>query len=179
MTRTGFSPLRAGLFTLLALVAILVQLLPLDLLAGTGVAPDLLLVLACLWAVRRPEHMPLPLVAGLLLLADMLQDRPIGLWAMISLLIVEAMRAQRDAYRGRPFVVEWGGFAVALALGLMARGLILKLALVSRPEGLDLPLQIFAVTVLSYPVMALLLHYGLRIRAPRPAERSSRLGRVG
>ena len=175
---TGFSLIRSGLFALLALTAIFVQLLPLDLVAGTGLVPDLLLVLACIWAVRRPEHTPLLLVAALLLLADMMQDRPVGLWAMISLLIVETMRAQRDAYRGRPFVVEWGGFALALALGLIAQGVILKLALVARPEGVDLPLQIFAVTVASYPAMALLVHYGLRIRAPRPAERSRRLGRM-
>ncbi len=178
MTGGGFAPIRATLFALLALTAIFVQLLPLDLVAGTGLVPDLLLALACAWAVRRPEHMPLLLVAALLLLADMLQDRPTGLWAMISLLIVEAMRTQREAYLGRPFAVEWGGFALALGLGLMAQGLILKLALVARPDGVDLPLQIFAVTAASYPAVALLLHYGLRIRAPRPAERSSRLGRV-
>lgn len=174
----GFSLIRSAMFVLLALAAIFVQLLPLGLVAGAGAAPDLLLVMACAWAVRRPEHMPLLLVAAMLLLADMIQDRPVGLWAMIGLLMVEAMRAQRDAYRGRPFVVEWAGFALALALGLIAQGLVLKLALVGRPEGIDLPLKIFAVTAASYPAVALLLHYGLRIRAPRPAERSSRLGRV-
>ena len=175
---TGFSIIRSALFVLLAMTAIFVQLLPLDLAAGTVVAPDLLLVLACAWAVRRPEHMPLLLVAAVLLLADLIQDRPVGLWAMISLLIVEAMRAQREAFRGRPFVVEWGGFALALALGLIAQGIILELALVGRPDGIDLPLQIFAVSAASYPAAALLLHYAFGIRAPRPEERSSRLGRV-
>ena len=172
-----FSPLRAALFVVLALSSVYFNLMPLQTTAETLVMPDILVALAAAWIIRRPQSMPLLLTAGLFLLADFLMDRPVGRWAVIALLSVEFMRGQRDTLRNRPFPAEWAAFAGALAVGLIVEALVLQLTLVDRPGG-DIPLQLFAVTVVSYPVIVLLLHAVFRIRAPKPAERSASLGRV-
>ncbi|MEM8868907.1 MAG: rod shape-determining protein MreD [Pseudomonadota bacterium] len=177
MTDYPFSPLRAGLFVLLALGCMYFNLMPIQTTAETLVMPDILLGLAAAWVIRRPHCMPLLLTAALFLLSDFLMYRPVGLWAVIALLIVEFMRGQRDVLRNRPFPAEWAAFAGALAVGLIVEAVVLQLTLVARPSG-DIPLQVFAVTVVAYPVLALLLHSVFRVRAPKPAERSRRLGRV-
>jgi len=95
----------------------------------------------------------------------------------MCLLILEGLGVQREAMRDRPFLFEYASFALALAAGLVVQSAILKLALVDRP-GSALTLQMFVVTVAAYPVGVGLLHYVLRVRSPKPVERSRRLGRV-
>ncbi|WP_112323928.1 rod shape-determining protein MreD [Oceanibium sediminis] len=177
MKKPAFSLLQTALLALLGLLSIYFHLAPLQLSAGAAVLPDLLLIIVVLWTVRAPQNAPLLLIALLFLLGDLMLQRPVGLWALISLLIVEVIGDRRTALRNRPFVAEWLTFSLALAIGLMLHALLLKLALVQRPEGL-LALRYFIVTVAAYPVMAALLHYVFRVRSPKPVERSSRLGRV-
>lgn len=178
MTEYPFSPLRAVLFTALAVSVIYLDLLPFQTVAETPVMPDLLVALTSAWVIRRPDSMPLVLIAPIFLLADLALDRPPGLWALLSLLMIEALRAQRDLLRNGPAPVEWASFAAALAVALILQALILRLTLVPRPSG-EVTLQLFAVTVVAYPAVVLVLHALLRVRAPKPAERSRRLGRVG
>lgn len=177
MNAMQVSPAQILMVAVLGLGAILFHLAPLQLTADARVLPDLLLVLACLWTVRQPQNLPLPLLACLLLIADFALSRPVGLWAMISLLMVEAMGAQREALRSRPFPLEWATFGMVLAIGLGLQSLILSLALVPRPDGTQ-TLHLFAITLGAHPLGALLLTYVLRVRSPKPAERSRRLGRV-
>lgn len=161
----------------LAALSVLFHLMPMQLSADSAVLPDVLLALLVAWSFRRPQDLPLVPVALVLLFADLALDRPTGLWALISLLILEVLGDQREPLRDRPFPAEWGAFAVALALGLIAQSLILRLAIVDRPEG-NHGLHLFVRTVAVYPLVAGLLHYVFRVRAPRPAERSRRLGAV-
>lgn len=177
MSGRSASPLHTVLFVVISFCVILSQLLPLQLQAEHMVQPDLLLALAAAWIVRQPENMPLLLLAPILLLADLLQDRPVGLWALASLLLVEGMASQRAGLISRPFIFEWAAFTGLLALALIGQSLVLALALVERPTG-GITVQLFATTAAVYPLVALLLHYVLRVRAPKPAERSRRLGRV-
>ncbi len=172
------SALRMTLFASLALAAILVQMVPLGVGAGGVAMPDLLLLLAAAWTVRRPADMPLLLSAGLFLLADLMLHRAVGLWAFLSLMLVEALAVQRDTVHQRPFPVEWGAFAAALAAAMTFRELVLRMTLVERP-ALDMVLVHYAATVLAYPAVVLALRTLFGVRAPRPAERSRRLARVG
>lgn len=177
MSEGSLSPLHMLVLSSLCLGLTLFHLIPLGIGSGARVLPDAMLALLACWSVRRPQDLPLVLLAGLLLMADFLLARPVGLWALMSLLILEVLGGQREAMRDRSFVFEWGSFALALAAGLMLQSLILQLALVERPAG-TLTLRMFAVTVAAYPVVTVLLHYVLRVRSPKPVERSRRLGRV-
>ncbi|NNU79902.1 rod shape-determining protein MreD [Halovulum dunhuangense] len=177
MIARPFSLPRALLFTALALVAIHVQLLPLEIAAESTVLPELLLVLAAAWSLREPENLPLPLLAAALLLGDLVLDRAVGLWALTSLLVLEVLRLRREALYDRPFAIEWATFAGILAVALALHGLVLRLALIDVETG-GLGFRLWLSTVLAYPLMAAFLHWVLRVRAPKPAERSRRLGRV-
>lgn len=164
-------------FLVLSLLAIYVHLAPMQLTTDSVVLPDLLFALAFAWTMRRPESMPLLLTAGVFLLADLLLDRPVGLWALLCLLALESGGGRRETLRNQPFLAEWVAFALALAAVLILRAVVLLLALVDSAPG-GVALQFFAVTVLCYPLVVLMLHYLFRIRSPKPAERSRRLGRV-
>lgn len=176
MTGTFSLPYMLALLGL-CLAITLFHLLPLGTDGGVRVLPDAMLALLAAWSVRRPQDMPLVLTALVLILADFMLARPAGLWALLSLLLLEGLGVQREAMRDRPFIFEWLSFALALAAALILQAVILRLALVERPPA-TLSLRLYAVTIASYPVVVAVLHYALRVRSPRPIERSRRLGRV-
>ncbi len=165
------------LAVLIGLGFVYFQLLPLQIPAGSAVMPDLLVVLLMAWTIRRPATLPLLLVAGLLLVADLALDRPMGLWALLSLLMIEFLRGQRPAIVGRPFPVEWLTVAVVYAVALIVFALILGLTLVGQPEPGRM-LQHYAVTMAAYPLVAALLHWVVRVRPPQAKDAPNRLGRV-
>ena len=74
------------LFLAVALFLIFIRLLPLPNSAGRLPGPDLLLCLICAWTVRRPEYLPVLMVAAVVLLEDMLLMRPPGLWTGLVIL---------------------------------------------------------------------------------------------
>lgn len=172
-----FSYFQVMAVSVLGLIAVYYQLLPMQMEAGSAPQPDLLLVLIMAWTIRRPDTIPLILAAALFLMADLTLDRPAGLWALISLLAYEFLRGQRPAIIGRPFPVEWATVAIVLAVAMIVQELILSLTLVPTADASQL-VRLYVVTIVAYPVMAALLHYVFRVRAPKPKDESYRLGRV-
>ena len=162
---------------ILGLLAIVFPLAPLGAHSGGQVAPDLLLPLLVAWTVRRPDTSLLLVTALLLLLADFALERPVGLWALISLLIIEGMRSQGIGFRDQNFLLEWASFAAALVAGLLVQALILSLALVPQPPAGRM-VAFFALTVVCYPLIVLLLNWVVQVRFPKPKDRSQRLGEV-
>lgn len=165
------------LYCVLALMAILFPLLPLSMDGSQVVLPDLFFAISAAWVVRRPESAPFLLVALLALLADFLQSRPPGLWALVTLLGVEFLRGQREVMLDRFYFNEWITQGIVFAVMLLLNGLILTLALVPTPEtGETWPLLFTTIAIL--PAIALVLHYVFVIRPPKPAERVRQFGRL-
>lgn len=102
------------LYVLVSLVVIGVGLLPL----GDGTAgfpgPDLTVVIAFAWLLRRPDYVPPLLLALVMLLADALALRPLGLWAALVVLGAEFLRSRESLLRDLPFVAEWALVTVVL-----------------------------------------------------------------
>ena len=67
---------RRLVFVLVALFLFYLRLLPLASVAGQWPGPDLLLCLIFAWLVRRPDYVPVWLVASVVLVEDMLLQRP-------------------------------------------------------------------------------------------------------
>ena len=88
-----------AIFLCIALAVVVVQLLPLQTLPPDWAGPDILLAITVVWVSRRPDHVPLWLVAGLFLLVDLLFQRPPGLMAALVLLLTEFLRARTDGFR--------------------------------------------------------------------------------
>ena len=63
-------------------------LLPLQTTPRSLAGPDLLLAFAVAWCLRRPEFVPPLALALAFLLADLLLQRPPGLWALLALFTV-------------------------------------------------------------------------------------------
>ena len=117
------------------------------------------------------------LVFLMALFADVMLMRPLGLWAMLTLLAAEFARSQRKPLREQMFVMEWVIFGFVFAIAVGASMMMLRLTFTPGPS-IDLMLNHIISTVLLYPPVAGILHYVFRIRAPRDAARSDRLGRV-
>jgi rod shape-determining protein MreD len=158
-----------SVFVALALLVAFVRLLPLGDGAGGVPGPDLLVALALAWAVRRPDYVPVVLLAALMLMADFLFMRPPGLWAAITVIGVEFLRSRETLFRDLPFLVEWGMVALLLLAMTLANAFVLLVLMVDQPTlGLTL-LQLIA-TILAYPLVVAVTVLALGLRRAAPGE---------
>ena len=164
-----------ALFIAAALALIVVALLPLRPGAVAWPGPDLLLCLVFAWVLRRPEQVPVLIIAAVMLVADILFLRPIGLGAALTVVATEAARRREHRWREQGFLVEWPRVAILMGLMVVADRVIRTLFLIPPaldplpPLGQDL-LHVIA-TVAAYPLVAAVLHVlGLRRAAPGEME---------
>ncbi|SFP08260.1 rod shape-determining protein MreD [Tranquillimonas alkanivorans] len=158
-----------ALFAALAALVLFIQILPFQVVSSRLPGPDLLVVLAFVWVLRRPDYVPTFLVAAVVLAADILQVRPIGLWAGITVLGLEFLRAREHLIRDLPFMLEWAMVAGVLLMMKLAYVAALGLFMVPQPP-LRLSILQVATSVLSYPVLAALSRYALGVFKRAPGE---------
>lgn len=159
---------RAG-FVLIAALLMFIALLPLGGAAGRLPGPDLLACVVFAWMMRRPDFMPLWLLAGVMLLADVMLMRPIGLWAALTVVAAEVIRARRVLMRELSFPMEW-----AVVAGLMLAMLLIYrfvCALTLLPQvGFGMAMVQWLWTVIAYPAVVLFTTYALALRKPSLGE---------
>ena len=158
-------------YLLVALVLMLIKLLPFSNGTAGFPAPDLLVLVTCVWVLRRPDAVPVRSVAGVFLLADILFSQPLGLWAAIMVGLTEFLRRREVAWRDIAFPLEWALVSVAIAAATLGYAVILAVFVVDQP-GLGLTLLRLLATLACYPAGALLARaVGLRKSAPGDADR--------
>lgn len=157
------------LFVGVAAALIFLRLLPMNSLAGHLPGPDLLLCLICAWTVRRPEYLPVLMIAGVVLLEDMLLMRPPGLWTAIVILGSEFIRSRVALTRELSFGVEWL-LVAGLMLGMfLAYRLAFAVVFVPQP-GFGFALVQTTWSILAYPVVVAVSRYGLDLHKPAMGE---------
>lgn len=161
--------LRRAIFAALCLAVIFWRLLPLDTLPRGWAGPDLIVALAFAWVLRRPEYAPPVLIAVLVLLADLLFQRPPGLWAALVLLGSEALKARAPGLRDMGFGPEWLSVAVVLVAMTLAERTVLAILLVPQAP-LGLSLMQMGMTALAYPLVVLGSALLLGVRKLRPGD---------
>jgi len=161
LMRALFAGLTGGL--------VFVRLLPLETVPPAWAGPDIFVALTFAWAVRRPEYVPPLLVAGLAVALDLLFHRPPGLWAALTLLGCEALRARAPGLRDRTFVADWAAVAGTLVAMTLAYRVVLGVMMVDQPP-LGLSLMQLLSTLVAYPVVALLSHLLLGVRKHAPGD---------
>ncbi len=166
-TRTWF--MRTAFFVL-AVFVLYWQLLPLETTPRRWTGPDLLLVLSCVWVLRRPDYAPVFLIACILLLADFLLGRPPGLLAAVVVLVTENLRRRSFTMRDMPFGVEWLTAGGALCAMIIGNRVLNAIFFVEQPS-LGLSLIQLIMSVLCYPLVVLFCVVFLRIRRVGPHER--------
>jgi len=131
--------------------------------------PDLLICLCFAWVLRRPDYMPVLLIAAVMLVADMLFLRPPGLMTALVVIGSEFLRARVNVMRELPFMLEWAlvtGVMVALLLGYR-----LTLIIVMQPRpSLWLSLTLLLTTTAAYPLVVAFSRYVLGVRKIAPGE---------
>lgn len=158
---------KRSLYALLALTVLFANLLPLSTVPASWAGPDLLIALTFAWALRRPEFVPVLLIAIIMLLADLLQQRPPGLMAFLVVLGAEQLKTRAIGLRDASFAGEWAAAGlVVIGVFLLNRVTLAVLMVDQAPLGLTL-IQMIA-TILIYPVVVLISHliFGVRKLAP-------------
>jgi rod shape-determining protein MreD len=141
------------------------------------VGPDLLVAFAFAWSMRRPEYVPTLLLAALFLLADLMLQRPPGLWAILALLACENLKGRSRTLRDATFGAEWVAVAIWLTGILILNRIVLLLLLVQPPE-LRLSLLELGITVLIYPGVVFVTRSVMGVRRAAPGELDALGGRA-
>ncbi|HHI70529.1 MAG TPA: rod shape-determining protein MreD [Rhodobacteraceae bacterium] len=157
------------LYLLLATVMIFFRLIPSQPIPDYWVMPDLLAGLTFAWILRRPDYLPILLVAVVMLMTDILFLRPPGLMAALLVLAAEFLRTRRESTRDLPFMLEWVMVAGVLIAIMLANRVILILMMSPRPP-LWLSLSELVSTIAAYPLVVLFSSYLLGVRKVAPGE---------
>lgn len=146
-----------------------VRLLPLDTLPRGWAGPDLIVAFAFAWSLRRPEFVPPILIATVALLADLLFQRPPGLWAALVLIGSQTLKSRAADLRALTFTMEWASVATTLVAMTLACRIVLGITLVDQaPLGLSL-IEMVA-TLAAYPAVVFVSHAVLGVRKAAPGE---------
>lgn len=157
------------LFLALVVVIVFVRLIPLQTTPASWAMPDLLICLCFAWVLRRPDYMPILLIAAVMVVTDFLFMRPPGLLAALIVLGAEFLRARSHILRELPFSLEWGMVAGVITAIVVANRVILIIVMSPRPP-LGLSLFQLIVTLAAYPLVVAFSRYALGIRKISPGE---------
>ena len=157
------------LFLAVAFVLIFLRLLPLYEAAGRLPGPDLLLCLILAWTVRRPDYLPVLMIAGVVLLEDMLLMRPPGLWTALVILASEFIRSRVALTRELSFGVEWLLVAGLMLVLFVGQRLAYAVAFLPQPS-LGFVLVQTNWSIIAYPLIVALSRYGLDLHKPAMGE---------
>ncbi|WP_146587118.1 rod shape-determining protein MreD [Puniceibacterium confluentis] len=156
-------------FIAISLVIMFFHLLPLETTPRRWASPDLLVALCFAWALRRPDYVPALAVAAVMLLADLMFQRPPGLWAALVVMAVHWLKRRERRQRETTFVLEWFTVAGCLITITVVYKVVLLILIV--PSGtLFLTLMQLAMTILFYPLVVVLSHLGLGVRRAARGE---------
>lgn len=135
------------------LFTVLLSVVPTEIPYYGLVAPALPMTSVFYWVVHRPDLMPRTLLflAGLLL--DILSAAPIGLNALLFLLVHAGLLAERRYLVGRPFPIVWLGFALTMLLAALVKWLVTMLYLLA-PVAIGPALIHVVVTIGLFPAVA-------------------------
>jgi rod shape-determining protein MreD len=161
--------LMRGSFMLLTVLILFFQLLPLETTPRIWAGPDLLLCFAMAWSMRRPEYVPPLALALAFLLADLLLQRPPGLWAMFALMACENLKSRGRSLRDANFAAEWITVGLIIMVITVFERLVLGLVLVDLPL-LTLTLSELGMTLLFYPLVVAITHFLMGVRKTAPGD---------
>ena len=157
------------LFVGLAAGLLFLRLLPVD--SGTEgwPGPDLLLCLICAWTMRRPDFLPVGLVAAVVVMEDLILMRPPGLWAALVVMAAEFIRSRVALTRELTFVVEWLLVAGIMISLFLCYRVIFALAFVPQ-AGFGYAMVQVIWSILCYPLVVVVSRLALDLRKPAMGE---------
>ncbi len=131
--------------------------------------PDLVLLFTFAWVLRRPDYVPFPVVALVLIATDILFSRAVGLGAGLGLVAVEFLRSRESLWRDLPVTAEFAMVALVLLMYTLGTAAIHGIFVVDQPPFGKRLLQL-TITLISYPLVVALSRYGLGVSKTAPGE---------
>jgi len=156
-------------FVVLAVSIMFFHLIPLDTTPPRWAPPDFLIAFAFAWSTRRPDFVPALSIAGVLLLADLLFQRPPGLMALFVVLGCEYLKNRASGLGETSFVAEWFAVSYVILIITLLYRLSLAVTLVDRPP-LAMHLLQMALTIGVYPLVAMLTQTAMGVRRLSPGD---------
>ncbi len=98
------------------LALVILNVVPLHIPGFSNVAPLLPLMAVYHWAVFRPRLLPAYAVFMIGLLQDILTGAPIGVNALVFLVVYGAVLSQKRFFIGKSFFILWLGFSLIAAV---------------------------------------------------------------
>ena len=139
-------------FTLLLVLA---SALPWHLPSFAPVTPAFTAMAIYYWSIYRPDKLPYAATFCVGLLQDLIVGTPLGMTALVLLLIQGTVASQRRFFHGKPFLVVWWGFSFVMPASALISWIISSIYLGGFVPPLPLLIQTIF-TVLLYPVFATL-----------------------
>ncbi len=106
--------------SMLTLLLVIISVVPVRILDFSTVVPLLPLMSVYHWAIFRPRLLPAYAVFLIGILQDILTGAPVGVNALVFLLVYGAVLSQKRFFTGKSFLILWLGFSLiaAGAIGL-------------------------------------------------------------
>lgn len=114
------------------------------------------------WAAYRPTLLPAVAIFIIGLLADIMAGTPLGLTAVLLVLVHGAISDQRAFLSGQSFLMVWLVFIVVNSAMILAQWLVTGLVNWGWSSVLSLSPQIIA-GVVAFPVLFIILHLAHKI----------------
>jgi rod shape-determining protein MreD len=169
--------LKRSLYVFLALLIMFLHLLPLDTQPDRWPFPDMLIALTFAWVLRRPEYVPIFLVAAVMLMADLLLQRPPGLLAALVVFGSAYLRSAAPGMRDAGFMAEWTTAAVVIAGIFILNRVILAILSVQQAALGPVVIQV-VLTIAVYPLVVLLSQNVLGVRRVSVSDPGTRGARA-
>ena len=136
----------------LTLVLVFISLAPFPVPGYVQVTPMLTLISVYYWSIYRPDLMPLAATFGIGLVQDVLTGAPLGMSALVLLLVQGAVVAQRRFFLGKTFLVVWWCFMLVAPAAAVVSWLLASLYhwTIIGPQTLFFQ---NVVTILVYPCL--------------------------
>lgn len=137
---------------LTSLLLVLISALPFHVPDFGRVSPNVAFMVVFYWSIYRPDRFPAWAAFAVGLWQDVLIGTPLGMNALVALLVHWAVSNQRRFFQGKSFFVVWWAFAlvaVGVALLVWLLMMVLSSTLMSPAPGL---VQL-VLTIALYPFL--------------------------
>lgn len=158
-------------FAIFGVAMVFIGLVPQNLTPSRFSGPDLVLALSIAIVIRRADLLPFWLVACVVLLADFLLARPLGLSAFATVAVVEIARLNRLSFLDMFFLMEWAAVAALIILAAVTQQFLLGFVLLPGHDWITVLWQV-SLSILCYPLIVMMstLILGIRRDAVREAR---------
>jgi len=148
-------------YLLIVMLLVLFQTMPIHTSIDQFSMPDIPLVITFVWVMRRPDVMGPILITIAFLFADMILQRPPGLWALIVLCGSMFLRSRTIYFKEVIFFYEWLTISIVIIICFIANQFLLLLTFLPT-HNLEFLVKQALFTIMLYPIFIWLSRSMLR-----------------